>query len=167
MTVDTIDENGHKVTLDSISRDDADKFHKEHQAAFSGSLASDLNILKSERANDVPSGIAELRQFIHQEWKQCSEANKIIIFTKLYYWKYDTSEGPLVEEPRLKHLSLVVFVHVLLFGDGVPLWKSKQKGFEVLTSTLGELDEGLRSSSKSPAILLNAMASKDLIQEFF
>ena len=67
MTVDTVDENGHKVTLDSISRDDADKFHKEHQATFPGSLASDLNILKSERANDVPSGIAELKRFIHQE----------------------------------------------------------------------------------------------------
>ena len=87
MTVDTVDENGHKVTLDSISRDDADKFHKEHQATFPGSLASDLNILKSERANDVPSGIAELKRLIHQEWKQCSEANKIILFTKLYYWK--------------------------------------------------------------------------------
>ena len=62
---------------------------------------------------------------------------------------------------------LVVFVHVLLFGDGVPLWKTRQKGFEVMTSTLGEFDEGLRSSAKSPAILLNAMASKDLIHEFF
>ena len=62
---------------------------------------------------------------------------------------------------------IVVFLHILLFGDGVPLWKTRQKGFEVLTSTLGEFDEGLRSSPKSPAILLNAMASKDMIQDFF
>ena len=61
----------------------------------------------------------------------------------------------------------VIFLHILLFADGVPLFKKRQKGFEVLTSTLGEFDEGLRSSSKSPAILMNMMASKDILLNFF
>jgi len=49
----------------------------------------------------------------------------------------------------------------------VPLWKSKQKGYEVITSTLGEFDEGLRSSSTSPAILMNMMASKSIVENFY
>jgi len=65
--------------------------------------------------------------------------------------------------PRLHHVPLlfpVLYLHVLLFGDGMQLWKLRQQGFEVITSTLGEFDEGLRSSTKSPAIQLNFMASK-------
>ena len=42
-----------------------------------------------------------------------------------------------------------------------------QKGYEVITCTLGEFDEGLRSSPKSPAILMNLMASKAMLDHFF
>lgn len=61
----------------------------------------------------------------------------------------------------------VLFLHVLLFGDGLPLWKLRQQSFEVVTSTLGEFDEGMRSSFNSPAIQLNTMASKEIVTNFF
>ena len=61
----------------------------------------------------------------------------------------------------------VVFIHGLLFGDGLPLWKLRQQSFEVVTTTLGEFDEGLRSSFNSPAIQVNAMASKEMQKTFF
>lgn len=61
----------------------------------------------------------------------------------------------------------VLFLHVLLFGDGLPLWKLRQQSFEVITSTLGEFDEGMRSSFNSPAIQVNTMASKEIVQNFF
>lgn len=62
---------------------------------------------------------------------------------------------------------VVIFLHLLLFGDGMQLWKLRQQGFEVITSTLGEFDEGLRSSTHSPAIQLNFMASKRIQEEVF
>jgi len=60
----------------------------------------------------------------------------------------------------------VVVVHVLLFGDGIPLWRYRQQSFEVVTSTLGEFSEGLRSSNNSPATQVNIMASKVIIRDF-
>jgi len=47
---------------------------------------------------------------------------------------------------------LVIFLHILLFGDGIQFWKLRQQGYEVITCTLGEFDEGLRASTTSPAI---------------
>ena len=45
----------------------------------------------------------------------------------------------------------IAFVHILLFGDGFPLWKLKQQGFEVI------------KSNNSPAIQLNLVASKHIM----
>jgi hypothetical protein len=36
----------------------------------------------------------------------------------------------------------IVCVHVLLFGDGIQLFRYNQQGFEVITSTLGEFNHG-------------------------
>jgi len=44
--------------------------------------------------------------------------------------------------PAYQRATRVLFVHVLFFGDGIQLWKRNQKGFEVLTATLGEFSEG-------------------------
>ena len=39
---------------------------------------------------------------------------------------------------------LVIFLPILLFGDGIQFWKLHQQGYEVIiTCTLGEFDEGL------------------------
>jgi len=63
-------------------------------------------------------------------------------------------------KPLLETNKRVVFLHLLMFGDGMQLWKRRQQGFEVITTTLGEFDEGLRSSTRSPAIQMNLIASK-------
>jgi hypothetical protein len=61
----------------------------------------------------------------------------------------------------------VVFVHIMLFGDGLPLWKKKSGGFEVINCTLAEFEEGTKSSPNSPAIMNNCVLSKNLIYSFF
>lgn len=62
-------------------------------------------------------------------------------------------------KPLLASGRRLLFLHLLLFGDGMQLWKRRQQSFEVITSTLGEFDEGLRASTRSPAIQLNLIAS--------
>jgi len=62
---------------------------------------------------------------------------------------------------------LVIFLHILLFGDGIQFWKLRQQGYEVITCTLGEFDEGLRASTTSPAIQICFMASKQIQQKHF
>ena len=43
----------------------------------------------------------------------------------------------------------IFFIHLLLFGDGMPIFKMRQQGFQVLTTTCGEFDEGITSFSFS------------------
>lgn len=70
-------------------------------------------------------------------------------------------------EASWKQDSNILFLHLLLFGDGIVLWKNRQQSYEVLTTTLGEFDEGLRSSTRSPAIQINTILSKKLLGEHF
>lgn len=44
--------------------------------------------------------------------------------------------------PAYRQNLKVIFLHILFFGDGIQLWKRNQKGYEVITSTLGEFSEG-------------------------
>lgn len=60
-----------------------------------------------------------------------------------------------------------IFAHILLFGGGLPLWKLRQQGYEVVASNLGEFNEGLRSSFNSPATQVNLVASKEIVENFF
>lgn len=49
-------------------------------------------------------------------------------------------------------IDLVVFLHDLLFVDGYPLWEKKTSGYYLWAATLGEFNEDVKASIRSPAV---------------
>jgi len=98
------------LTLASISREQADKFHAANKHSVPQSMVQAVNIIKQERAQDVPREITELKDFVRREFASTTEAIRILIFIKLYNWKCKTSTekkrsaegGALPDEPLSK-----------------------------------------------------------------
>lgn len=45
-----------------------------------------------------------------------------------------------------------LFMHLLLFWDGFPLWRRRITGYGVVAITCGEFPHGMRGSRNSPGI---------------